>query len=186
MLICGASGTGKSQVSYPLARRLGVPLVEMDDIVEALQAMTTPEQLPLLHLWRTHPEASAWSPERVTEAQIQITRALAPAVDALVANHLETDTPVVIEGDYLLPRTAPGVRAVVLHEQDEEQLVANYASREPELGAQHSRARASKLYGDWLAEQAHAAGVPVIQARPWSDVVDRVATMVANSCPVGG
>ena len=58
LLLCGASGTGKTQVSYPLARHYGVPIVEVDDLVEALQAMTTPEQQPILHYWRTHPEAA--------------------------------------------------------------------------------------------------------------------------------
>ncbi|WP_344858298.1 hypothetical protein [Planomonospora alba] len=106
LLLGGASGTGKSRVSYPLARRYGVALVELDDIVEALQAVTTPEQQPLLHYWNTHPEAAHLPPDEIVRLQIATCEALAPAVEAVVANHLETGTPVVIEGDYLLPSLA--------------------------------------------------------------------------------
>ncbi|MEU4547483.1 hypothetical protein [Nonomuraea dietziae] len=186
ILIGGASGTGKSQVSYPLARRLASPIVEIDDIVEALQAMTTPEQLPALHYWRANPEAVHLPPERIVEMQISVARALVPAVRAVVANHLETMTPVVVEGDYLLPSTAAeldGVRAVFLHEGDEEQIAENYRRREPAAGAQHGRAMVSRLYGDWLASQAEAAGVPVVPARPWDDVLERVVRALDLASP---
>jgi 2-phosphoglycerate kinase len=49
LLLGGASGVGKSMMSYRLARRLGVNLTEIDDIQIALEAATRPEQLPLLH-----------------------------------------------------------------------------------------------------------------------------------------
>ncbi|WP_084962134.1 AAA family ATPase [Thermoactinospora rubra] len=180
VLLGGASGTGKTRVSYPLARRLGVPLVEVDDIVEALQAMTTPEQAPLLHYWRVDPRARTLGPEEIVRVQIAVAEALTPAIVAVVANHLDTGTPVVVEGDYLLPAVAlrpefgGRVRAVVLHEPDEERLAANYRAREPEAGDQAGRARVSRLYGDWLAGQARSLGVPVVAARPWHDVLDRV------------
>ncbi|GAA4058213.1 hypothetical protein [Nonomuraea soli] len=183
VLVCGASGTGKSRLSYPLAARLGVPLVEVDDIVEALKAVTTPEQLPALHYWDAHPEAVHLPPEEIVELQIAVARALVPAVEAVVGNHLSTSTPVVIEGDYLLPVVRRGVRSIVLHEADEEQLVANYRAREPEEGEQRGRARVSLLYGDWLAERGRLAGAPVVPARPWSDVLDRVAEELRRSSP---
>ncbi|MEV0581968.1 hypothetical protein [Nonomuraea sp. NPDC050310] len=174
ILLGGASGIGKSSVAYPLARRLGVPLVELDDIVEALQAMTTPQQLPMLHYWCTTPEAAAFPAERIVELQIEVARALEPAVRAVVANHLETGTPVVLEGDYLLPSTElPGAVKVILHEPDEDRIVANYLSREPAAGEQRGRARVSRMYGDWLAAQAAEQGVPVVAMRPWADAVER-------------
>ncbi|WP_260461769.1 hypothetical protein [Streptomyces lateritius] len=117
----------------------------------------------------------------MVERQIAIARALAPAIEAVVANHVGTDTPVILEGDYVLPVPAtPGgqVRAVFLHEDDEAQVTANYLRREPEAGPQHHRARVSVLYGRWLAAQARAAGVPVVAPRPWEDFADRVAGAV--------
>ncbi|MEI5102839.1 hypothetical protein RB200_35300 [Streptomyces sp. PmtG] len=155
--------------------------MEVDDIVEALLAVTLPEHLPEVHFWRTHPEAAGQSPESVVKQQIAIAEALAPAVEAVVANHVGTDTPVILEGDYALPvRARPDspVRAVFLHEDDEAQVAANYLHREPEAGPQRHRARVSVLYGRWLAAQARAVDVPVVAPRPWDDLVDRVAEAV--------
>ncbi|MFI6638830.1 hypothetical protein [Streptomyces sp. NPDC050504] len=182
LVVGGASGTGKTTVSRALARRYAVPVVEVDDIVEALLAVTRPEHLPDVHHWRTHPEAAAGEPESVVERQIAIARALAPAVAAVVANHLDTDTPVILEGDYVLPELAAAVdgrvKGVFVHERDEARVAANYLAREPEAGPQHHRARVSVLYGQWLAERAGAHGVPVVAPRPWRDLPDRVCRAI--------
>ncbi|WP_409240302.1 hypothetical protein [Streptomyces sp. PA5.6] len=184
LVVGGASGMGKTGVGRALARRYDVPVVEVDDIVEALLAVTLPEHLPDVHFWRTHPEAAHQAPESVVERQIAIAEALEPAIEAVVANHVGTDTPVILEGDYILPRPATPdgpVRAVFLHEDDEEQVTANYLRREPEAGPQRHRARVSVLYGRWLAAQARAAGVPVVGPRPWEDLADRVAKAAGDA-----
>ncbi|MFD9794184.1 hypothetical protein ACFWXK_24905 [Streptomyces sp. NPDC059070] len=186
LLVGGASGMGKTGVSRELARRYGVPVVEVDDIVEALLAVTRPEHLPDVHYWQTHPHAADQAPEWVVERQIAIARALAPAVGAVVANHVSTATPVILEGDYLLPLpvTPDGlVRAVFVHEDDEAQVTDNYLRREPEAGPQRPRARGSVLYGRWLAGQARAAGVPVLAPRPWPSLADRAAEAAAGAHP---
>jgi 2-phosphoglycerate kinase len=190
LLIGGASGTGKTRLSYPLARRFGVPIVEVDDIVEALQAMTTPEQQPALHHWATHPEAAELPPEGILQIHLAVADSLEPALAAVVANHLETDTPVIIEGDYLLPdfaargsfRGVPAsgqVASLFLHEPDEVQLIANYSGREPGEGQQDGRARVSALYSEWLAAEAARYGIPVIRPRPWSGLEHRVLALLA-------
>ncbi|CAM5237877.1 hypothetical protein SSPIM334S_05985 [Streptomyces spiroverticillatus] len=179
LVVGGASGMGKTGVSRALARRYGVPVVEVDDLVEALLAVTRPEHLPEIHYWRTHPEAEHEAPESVVVRQIAIAEALAPAVAAVVANHVGTDTPVILEGDYVLPAPqGPQVRSVFLHEDDEAQVTSNYLHREPEAGPQHDRARGSVLYGRWLAEQAREVGVPVLAPRPWADLPGRVVEAV--------
>ncbi|MET8828117.1 hypothetical protein ABZX40_21040 [Streptomyces sp. NPDC004610] len=183
LVVGGASGMGKTGVSRALARRYDVPVVEVDDIVEALLAVTRPEHLPEVHIWRTRPEAAHEAPESVAERQLAIAEVLAPAVEAVVANHVGTDTPVILEGDYILPSpvTPDGrVRAVLLHEDDEARVTANYLRREPESGPQRHRARVSVLYGRTLAARARAAGVPVIAPRPWEDLADRVAGTVLD------
>jgi hypothetical protein len=110
-------------------------LVEVDDLVVAVQCLTTPEEQPELHHWLTHP-ATGMSAEQVVDKQIAFAEALRPAISAVIANHLETKTPVIIEGDYVLPDlVGPGVSAVFLHEPEEEQLVRNYLLREPGPGA---------------------------------------------------
>jgi 2-phosphoglycerate kinase len=57
LLIGGASGAGKSSLAYALARAQGRPVLEIDDIVCALESMTTPHHQPDLDVWKTPPEA---------------------------------------------------------------------------------------------------------------------------------
>jgi 2-phosphoglycerate kinase len=189
LLIGGPSGAGKTRLSYPLARRFGVPIVEVDDIVEALQVMTTPEQQPALHYWATHAEAARLPPEGILRLHLGVAEALVPALAAIVANHLETDTPVIVEGDYLLPGFAASdhfggapangqVASLFLHEPEEAQLVANFSGREPDEGAQKGRARVSALFGEWIAAEAARYGVSVVPARPWSTLQRRVLTFL--------
>ena len=49
---------------------------------------------------------SGTEPEEILEAFIRTCRALSPAIEAVVTNHLETNRPVLLEGDYLLPELA--------------------------------------------------------------------------------
>lgn len=182
LLVGGASGTGKSSVSYRLARQLGVGITEIDDLHASLLGMTTPEQLPLVHYWRTHPEAQALDAAEILELFLAVCRAMAPAVQAVVAQHLESRVPIVLEGDYLLPETVaahPRVRSVFLYEDDEAQLLANFAAREPEGGVQAKRARVSWLFGEWLREASRRLDVPALPARPWETVPGRVLAAIA-------
>src|SRR5438552_5047964 len=104
LVIGGASGTGKTSASYPIARRFGVALTEIDDLHITARRLTTPAEQPVLHYWFMHPEAATeMSPEAIVEMQISVSRAMAPAVTAVIANHIETQMPVVLEGDYVLP-----------------------------------------------------------------------------------
>jgi hypothetical protein len=84
----------------------------------------------------------------------------------------------VLEGDYLLPDLVAGfegqVWAIVLDEPDPDQIVANFLAREPEQGEQTFRAQVSVEVNSRLVARARAAGVAVVPARPWADVLDRV------------
>jgi 2-phosphoglycerate kinase len=151
--------------------------------------MTTPEQQPALHYWATHPEAARLAPAGILRLHLGVAEALVPALAAVVANHLETDTPVIVEGDYLLPGFAASdhfggaptngqVASLFLNEPDEARLVANFSGREPDEGAQKGRARVSALFGEWIAAEAARHGVPVVPARPWSTLEQRVLTLL--------
>lgn len=190
LLFGGASGTGKTSVSYRLARHFDVALTEVDDFQVILECMTTPEQQPVLHYWRTHPDPGSLTAEQIVEQQIAVGQVMTPALAAVIANHLETRTPIILEGDFILPALAAQptfaglaqnntVRGVFLYEPDEAQLLVNFLQREPERGLQHKRARVSWLYGLWLKEQAEQYGLPVIPARPWDSVFERIVAALA-------
>src|SRR6266540_733219 len=127
-LVCGASGVGKSSVAVALAIRYATPLAEADDIVTALMTMTTSEQHPALHYWNTHPEARSFEPERISELHFALAEAVRPAFEAVIAD-----------------RFAAAVRAVVREGPDEQRIVVNYGTREPDSGERPPRARFSGL-----------------------------------------
>jgi 2-phosphoglycerate kinase len=178
-LVCGASGVGKSYVATALAARDGVPVGQADDIVTALTVMTSSEQHPMLHFWADHPEAWTWPAEKIADLHIQVANYLSPAFAAVIDDHVQSGTPVLLEGDYLLPELALPydhgvVRAVVLDEPDERQLLKNFRGREPGHGDQHRRAEVSALVGTRLVECARQAGIPVVPARPWASQLSRI------------
>lgn len=184
LLICGASGAGKSTAARALAARHGAAVTEADDLVTGFKAVTTADSHPLLHYWDTHPEIGGWTPQRIARLHFAVAAALQPAFRAIAAHHLSTGGRCVFEGDYLLPDLAdglgPSVRTVVLDEHGP-QIARNYRAREPLGGEQTRRARVSALVARRLARQARVLGVPVVRSRPWADVVDRTDAALAGS-----
>ena len=183
LLVCGASGVGKSSLSYPLAARHGVPVLEVDDIVCAVQAVTMPATMPALHFWDTHPDPTSLTASQVFEQGRALLVEIAPAVEAVVGNHLETGVSVVIDGDFIAPSLAAAaefagvpnagrVRAIVVTEE-EPQVIANHLAREPDQGPQALRAAVSALWTEWFVADAATVGVPAIAARPWPTLLPR-------------
>jgi 2-phosphoglycerate kinase len=189
LLLGGASGTGKTGLSYRLARELGIGITEVDDFQVVLERMTTPEQQPALHFWRTHPDPGSLSAEEIHEQGLDILEIMLPALEAVVENHLEAATPLVLEGDFIHPalaaRDAFGdepnagrVRGVFLYEPDEGQIVQNFLEREPATGPQTTRARVSLLRAAWIRETCRELGIAALPARPWDTLFDRVLDAV--------
>ncbi len=182
LLLGGPSGAGKTSVSYALARRFGVGLSEIDDLYIVAKQMTTPAQQPVLHAWDTHPRALDLAAEQILEMHIAACRVMSASIEAVVANHVETDTPIVLEGDYVLPEVLPRagkrIAAVFLYEPDEMQIVRNFAQREPDAGEQAKRARVSWLFGQWLREECGRYGAVALPSRPWASVLERITEAI--------
>ena len=176
------------RVSYRLADHFKVGITEVDDFHVILEKMTTPERQPEIHWWCTHPDAVNLPAEEIVEHIIAVCRVMATALEAVIANHLESQAPVVIEGDFILPRLAgqtsfcgypsdSRVRAIIIEEDDEEQLLQNFLARESKL--QPRRARVSWLYGRWLKRQAEASGAIVVPSRPRDTLFERVLQAIS-------
>lgn len=185
LLIGGSSGSGKTCISYPLAKTYGVNLIEVDDFQVFLSAMTTQEEQPEIHYWDTHPE---WQLEGVEATKLQLINvgsAFNPGLEAVIRNHIEANMPVIIEGDFILPELctsfkSPVVKSIFVHEPSRNQILNNYLTREPESGLQHYRADVSYNYGNWLATECSKHGIPVIESRPWDTAIER-ALKIINS-----
>lgn len=186
LLIGGASGVGKTQVSYRLARHYGVGITEVDDFQIVLERMTTPEQYPPLHYWRTHfDEALRMDDQAKLDHMIAYATVMAEALTPVIANHVEYCAPVVLEGDFILPSLAlqPGdsarhVRGLFLYEADEGQILSNYLQRGEQPDHLQRRARSSWRYSEWLRAECARLGVPAIPARPWETVLERAIATI--------
>jgi GNAT superfamily N-acetyltransferase len=185
LIIGGASGVGKSSVSYRAAQHFGVGIVEVDDFQVVVELMTSPDQYPPIHAWRTHQDPFSLTSEQVVDMTLAYGKAMLPPLEAVIANHLESERPAVLEGDYILPELAAydlfndeanlgRVRGVFIDEPNEAQIVANYLAREPDAGEQSGRAKVSKLYNDWLRREAERLGLISLPARPWDTLLERL------------
>ncbi len=183
LLLGGPSGVGKSSVSYPLARHFNVGISEIDDLYIVAKQVSTPAQQPALHEWDTNPRAQELPAEQILELHIAACRAMAASIGAVAANHVETNMPIVLEGDYVLPEmvrnAASEVRALFLYEPDETQILRNFAMREPGGGEQAKRARVSWLFGRWLKDECGRFGIVALQPRPWDTLLPRILEAIS-------
>jgi 2-phosphoglycerate kinase len=204
LLIGGSSGVGKTAVAQGLARLFGISALLVDDIRLAIQQVTTPAQIPDLHTFVSDQEAALLSPEQIRDGLIAVGRALVPALKIVVAHHVvvEGTGPVIVEGDGILPelaaqhrfgelkhfwglQTEHEVRSVFLFEEDEQAILQSMHARGrgfQDLAAEEQRAmaRSSWLYGQWLRDEAAARGLPLLPARPWDTLLDRVLAAIED------
>ena len=198
LLIGGSSGVGKTVTAQACARRLGAACLLADDIRIALLTATTPAQQPALHVFQTYTAEHWLDPPGIQRDWIRLAQAMLAPLSAIVAHHLMVQAAgrLIIEGDALLPQlAAPSayagvtgltaealarqVRCVFLVEPDEERLLANLRARgqgfqSQNLDTQRAFARASRLYGQWLANEAAALGLAVLSAGEGANLVDQI------------
>ncbi|GLV55056.1 hypothetical protein KDH_19030 [Dictyobacter sp. S3.2.2.5] len=193
-MIGGASGAGKTEAARQAGLRLGLPWLQVDDLRLAFQhsqvALPDPQATRNLyffaettHVWRQGAEA-------LRAGLIASSRALLPALEIVIANHIDTNAPLIIEGDNILPeliersRLQPYVengllRTVFLRESDANRLRTNIEARARGT-AQFSptelqtEARAKWLYSQWLIAEASRLHLPVLEARPWETLAERI------------
>lgn len=192
LLLGGPSGAGKSLAAAAIGRRLGVSWLQVDDLRLALQfsRATLPAGNEALAFFAETPGLWTLPPERLADALVGVGEAMAPAIEIVVANHVDTDAPVVIEGDGVLPslldrppvreRVAAGaVRPAFPVEPDEAVLYANMVARARGIADRteaslRTEARAKWLFGRWLEGEARRRGTPVLAPRPWVTLVGRL------------
>lgn len=192
LLIGGPSGVGKSTVAERMGLRFGLPWLQVDDLRLALQRsrVSLPQGTAALYFFEETADVWRLPPERLRDGLITVGEVMSPAIEVVVENHVDQHLPVVLEGDGILPaifarpsvqvRVERGrVRAVFVVEPDEAVMLGNMRARgrgidgrtEDEL---RTEARAKWLYGQWLAAEARHCGLPVLESRPWTTLVERI------------
>jgi 2-phosphoglycerate kinase len=197
LLIGGNSGAGKTIMAQTLSSRFGYPLLLVDDFRMAIQEVSTPAEQPGIHYFLAHPTIWQKPPEALCDGFITVGKALMRPLASVIAHHVfvEGVGSVILEGDGILPALAAQrsfptkefspaqvsneVRALFLIESDEEVILNNMRRRSRGFGQfsvreQETLARASRLYGQWLRRQADHYNLPVVEARPWGSLLERV------------
>lgn len=195
LLVGGGSGTGKTRLARTIGREVGAAWAEADDFRLVLQRLTEPAHQPALHAFLCD---DVWGrpPEELRDQLISVGQVVSHALEIVVANHVATNAPLVLEGDGIVPAFAARrtfadldvgdrVRAVFIVEPDERVILSTMLARgrgfdehaEPQ---QRAQARASWLYGRWLTGDAETHGLPVVSARPWPTLVERVVGLVGR------
>jgi len=181
LIIGGASGSGKTSISRPLSQLYGVDLVRVDDFQYLLEAIISPEMIPTLHYWKIEPNWRNESVEWVVERLKGVSQAWTPGLRAVIKNRLEESIPMILEGDFILPELSvpfdnPRIKTIFVHEPSREQILQNYFSREGEHQAH--RADISHVFGNWLKENCKKHNIPVVESRPWDNLMERVASEI--------
>jgi 2-phosphoglycerate kinase len=198
LLIGGSSAVGKTIVTKALARYFQVSILLVDDIRLALQQVTSPDEQPTLHTFLTDKSTTQYSPEQICSDWITVGKAISPAIKVVMAHHTVVSGvgAIIIEGDGILPelaaqhdfrelkffwglQTTREIRSVFLKEPDENIILKNMQTRgrgfhELPMNEQQKWARASWLYGQWLCQEATTYQIPVVMARPYDTVLERI------------
>ena len=177
LFIGGASGTGKSTLAYELSKYFEINVLEVDDIGQALKAMTTKDILPVIHYWNTGINWKDIGVNGNLKWLIDVSKEMIPGIKAIVDRHIEDRVPVIIEGDFIFPEFTLSfkrseVKCIYLLESDKNQILQNYLAREGgEL--QNYRADISILYGNWIKNICIKNGINYIESRPWDTLLNR-------------
>lgn len=193
LLVGGSSGVGKTTIAPQLASRLGMTWGSADDVRLVLERMTTPEQQPALHLF--FQQLTQLAPDELAHRYQAVAAVVSYALEIIVANHVATAAPLLLEGDTITPAMAAQhqfanlaveqqVRAVFLVEAEETVIQRNMCERgrgmhQSPLEYSVRMARFSWLHGLWLSQEALRYGLPVIAARPHENVIDRILVAIA-------
>ncbi|MCL2604918.1 MAG: hypothetical protein FWD90_10605 [Defluviitaleaceae bacterium] len=181
-IIGGQSGAGKSTLAYGLSEYYGgVNVLEFDDIAQAVMALVTAETHPVIFEGKNE----NWQDSGVEGNRgwlLNVSKAYAPALKAVVERHVEDNVPVIIEGDFIDPQITlsfgEGVKTLFTLEPDEGQLIKNFQSREGG-DPQTFRAAISAAHGAWLRETCEEKGIPHMDIHPWDGSVRRAIELTA-------
>jgi 2-phosphoglycerate kinase len=198
LVLFGASGTGKSTAAASIGRQYGVTWLQVDDLRLTLQYSRArlPERTDQLYFFDESPDVWTRTPADLRQAFIDVAEIMVPAVRTVIHSHVLTGSPMVIEGDGILPAlvfdpllrplVADGtIRFCCVGTPSEDELLSNLVSRgrgvDPSMPHKHRRqAAANKAFGAWLEEESARLGIPVVHPYPFETLPTRILDAVSR------
>lgn len=196
ILVGGATGTGKSTVATEVAHRLGITRVTSTDFIrQTLRGFFSHEFMPSVH--RSSFEAGETLAAVEREAGdplllgfIDQTRHVLIGVNASIERALEEGWSMVLEGIHLVPGMVPDQidGALLVHVvtaiEPEEVHRSHFVIRDNTSGGTRPHDKYLARFGDirqiqdFIVEEAHKVGVPVIENRSIEAAIGEVLELV--------
>lgn len=198
-LIGGAPGAGKSTLGMALAARLGIGSLTIDDLVTAVQAVTTPETHPGLHLmWKTsHLEYfTNGSVEKLKADAIKQHEAAWQFIRQVIRKHALKGSAVVIDGWHLWPEKVSQLELkniwagwiiaapAVLEERERKNVEWLQGSSDPDQMLANFISR-SLWFNSWMEEQVNEHQMNILP-QPGETSVDELCEMILEDGHGGG
>jgi 2-phosphoglycerate kinase len=194
LLVGGASAAGKTTLAETLAARFDARYIDLDLFWIVLHGSISAEKAPDLHLLDPHLMGGVtnWdgAPQELVERYLRVSAYVCEACEPLLAHHHIIGRRVVLEGCWVLPAFATqntyagrdvgdSVRSLFLHESDSAAVEARIRARPHRwletltVSAQRNHLEMQSLYGETIAAQARALGLPVLESMPFDTLEAR-------------
>jgi len=193
LLIGGPAAVGKTSAAKRIAVVSGASLLQVDDVWLALQRAIDPADSPLLHTFAS-PEVWRRSTAELVALKRELAELVSSSLEFVVANHLEADDKIVIEGVWITPEFATratyagstaGARrrsAFVLEEDAakirDTMLVRGHGFAEWSEADREAMAVMQAGYAKWLRTQALMRRAPIVDARPLGHLAERILAVI--------
>jgi 2-phosphoglycerate kinase len=183
-LVAGSAGSGKSTLAKALARELDAGWLQLDSIWLAMKVAAgegTPARdiLDIDRRMRREDKAD----DEVLSAHVAASGEVCRALPAVLRLELEAHVRLVVDGAWLLPSFVTelelpdtDVRAVYIVQRTEADVEATLIPRRGGLPLEDRHRLMNRRifqYGAWLADEARAHDLPVVEALPFESLLDR-------------
>ena len=183
-LVAGSAGSGKSTLAKALAHELDAGWLQLDSIWLAMKVAAgegTPgrDVLDIDHRMRREDDAD----DDVLAAHIAASGEVCRALPTVLGLELQAHERLVVDGAWLLPSFVTElelpdteVRAVYVVQRTEADVEAALIPRRGGLPLKDRHRLMNRRifqYGAWLADEARAHDLPVVEALPFESLLDR-------------
>jgi 2-phosphoglycerate kinase len=193
LLVGGPAAVGKTSAAKRISVVSGATLLQVDDVRLALQRAIDPSDSPLLHTFAS-PEVWRRPPAELVALKRELAALVSSSLEFVVANHLEHDDRVVIEGVWLTPEFAArpsyaGMeagarrRSVFVLEEDPSRIRESMLARgrgfgDLEPADREAMSAMQSGYARWLRTQALMRKQPIVDARPLGHLAERILAVI--------
>ncbi len=196
VLVGGATGTGKSTIATEVAHRLGITRVTSTDFVrQTMRAFFSPEFVPSVHYssfeaGEALPVAEREAGDPLLVGFLEQTANVLVGVRASIERALEEGWSTVLEGVHLLPGMLPEPPAgalvvhVVIAIDNEDVHAQHFYIRDSVSGGVRRLDKYLRRLGDirhlqdFIVDEAHKTGVPVVQNGNIEEAIGEVIELV--------